>query len=42
MNGGFQMIGDWIDKVEYPQVPAMTDNELAAFWKKLNSRGWEP
>ena len=25
------MIGDWIDKVEYPQLPAMTDEELVAF-----------
>ena len=25
------MIGDWIDKVEYPQLPAMTDAELTAF-----------
>jgi hypothetical protein len=26
------MIGDWIDKVEYPQLPAMTDEELATFF----------
>lgn len=25
------MIGDWIDKVHYPQLPAMTDEELATF-----------
>jgi hypothetical protein len=25
------MIGDWIDKVEYPQLPSMTEEELAAF-----------
>ena len=25
------MIGDWIEKVEYPQLPAMTDEELASF-----------
>ena len=25
------MIGDWIDKVEYPQLPAMTDEELVSF-----------
>jgi hypothetical protein len=29
--GGIQMIGDWIDKVEYPQLPAMTDEELVSF-----------
>jgi hypothetical protein len=28
------MIGDWIDKVEYPQLPAMTDEELAAFFEE--------
>jgi len=28
------MIGDWIDKVEYPQLPAMTDVELVAFLEK--------
>jgi len=28
------MIGDWIDKVEYPQLPAMTDEELVAFFDK--------
>jgi len=27
------MIGDWIDKVAYPQLPAMTDEELAAFFE---------
>ncbi len=25
------MIGDWIDKVEYPQLPAMTEEELISF-----------
>ena len=25
------MIGDWIDKVEYPQLPAMSDEELVSF-----------
>ncbi len=25
------MIGDWIDKVEYPQLPPMTDEELESF-----------
>jgi PPOX class probable F420-dependent enzyme len=25
------MIGDWIDKVEYPQLPALNDEELVAF-----------
>jgi general stress protein 26 len=28
------MIGDWIDKVEYPQLPAMSDEELASFLKQ--------
>lgn len=26
------MIGDWIDKVEYPQLPAMSDEELLSFF----------
>ena len=25
------MIGDWIDKVDYPQLPAMSDEELESF-----------
>ena len=25
------MIGDWIDKVTYPQLPAMNDEELESF-----------
>ena len=28
------MIGDWIDKVEYPQLPAMTEEELVSFFDK--------
>ena len=28
------MIGDWIDKVEYPQLPAMTEDELVSFFDK--------
>ena len=28
------MIGDWIDKVEYPQLPALTDEELVSFFKQ--------
>jgi general stress protein 26 len=28
------MIGDWIDKVDYPQLPAMTDEELANFFEQ--------
>jgi hypothetical protein len=28
------MIGDWIDKVEYPQLPAMSGEELEAFFEK--------
>jgi hypothetical protein len=28
------MIGDWIDKVEYPQLPAMTDEELVSFFEQ--------
>lgn len=28
------MIGDWIDKVEYPQLPAMTEEELIAFFNQ--------
>ena len=26
------MIGDWIDKVTYPQLPAMNDEELVSFF----------
>ena len=28
------MIGDWIEKVEYPQLPSMTDEELATFFER--------
>ena len=28
------MIGDWIEKVEYPQLPAMTDEELVSFFEQ--------
>jgi hypothetical protein len=28
------MIGDWIDKVEYPQLPSMTEDELVAFFEQ--------
>jgi hypothetical protein len=28
------MIGDWTDKVAYPQLPAMTDEELESFLEK--------
>ena len=28
------MIGDWIDKVAYPQLPAMTDEELVSFFEE--------
>ena len=28
------MIGDWIDKVEYPQLPAMSEEELVPFFDK--------
>lgn len=28
------MIGDWIDRVEYPQLPAMTDEELVSFFEE--------
>ncbi len=27
------MIGDWIDKVDYPQLPAMTVEELESFFE---------
>jgi PPOX class probable F420-dependent enzyme len=26
------MIGDWIDKVDYPQLPAMNEEELVSFF----------
>jgi hypothetical protein len=28
------MIGDWIDKVEYPQLPSMTEDELISFFEQ--------
>jgi len=28
------MIGDWIEKVEYPQLPSMTDEELESFFEE--------
>lgn len=28
------MIGDWIDKVEYPQLPSMSDEELGTFFEQ--------
>lgn len=28
------MIGDWIEKVEYPQLPSMTDDELVLFFEE--------
>lgn len=28
------MIGDWIDKVDYPQLPAMSSEKLAAFFEE--------
>jgi hypothetical protein len=28
------MIGDWIDTVEYPQLPDMTDGELVSFFEE--------
>jgi len=27
------MIGDWIEKVEYPQLPAMSEEELISFFE---------
>jgi len=30
------MIGDWIDKVEYPQLPAMTKEELVSFLEEAH------
>jgi nitroimidazol reductase NimA-like FMN-containing flavoprotein (pyridoxamine 5'-phosphate oxidase superfamily) len=29
------MIGDWIDTVEYPQLPALTKDELVAFFDEV-------
>lgn len=28
------MIGDWIDKVEYPQLPCLTEDELLSFYEQ--------
>lgn len=28
------MIGEWIEKVEYPQLPSMTDEELVSFFEQ--------
>jgi len=30
------MIGDWIEKVEYPQLPSMTDEELVSFFEEAH------
>jgi hypothetical protein len=30
------MIGDWIEKVEYPQLPSMTDEELVSFFQEAS------
>jgi PPOX class probable F420-dependent enzyme len=30
------MIGDWIDKVEYPQLPSMTGDELVTFFDQAH------
>jgi general stress protein 26 len=32
--GWYRMIGDWIEKVEYPQLPSMTDDELISFFEE--------
>jgi hypothetical protein len=32
--GMIHMIGDWIDKVEYPQLPSLSAEELTAFFEK--------
>ena len=29
------MIGDWIDKVEYPQLPALSETELVTFLEQV-------
>jgi nitroimidazol reductase NimA-like FMN-containing flavoprotein (pyridoxamine 5'-phosphate oxidase superfamily) len=29
------MIGDWIEKVECPQLPSMTDEELESFFEEV-------
>jgi hypothetical protein len=29
------MIGDWIDKVDYPQLPAMNEEELISFFEEV-------
>jgi len=34
MKGGMHMIGDWIDKVEYPQLPSMSDEKLLSFFEE--------
>jgi len=28
------MIGDWIDKVDYPQLPGLSENELLSFYEQ--------
>ena len=30
------MIGDWIEKVAYPQLPSMTDEELVSFFAEAH------
>lgn len=32
--GGIEMIGDWIDQVEYPQAPTMTEDEVVSFFEQ--------
>lgn len=29
------MIGDWIDKVEYPQLPTLSEDELISFYEEI-------
>lgn len=29
------MVGEWIDRASYPQVPAMTDSELSSFLGRM-------
>jgi nitroimidazol reductase NimA-like FMN-containing flavoprotein (pyridoxamine 5'-phosphate oxidase superfamily) len=34
IKGRIHMIGDWIDKVEYPQLPSMSEDELISFFEE--------
>jgi hypothetical protein len=34
IKGGIHMIGDWIEKAGYPQLPSLTNEELVSFFEE--------